>query len=160
MSTDMYDIIKTPLGNLTVIFTDKGVCRIEFRKQNPGEMHRIERREMAPDWTRQFKSYFQGRPVDFGIPLDLREGSSFKQRVWRALQKIPYGETRSYRWVAEQVGKSRAPRAVGRANALNPVPILIPCHRVIRLDGSLGGFSSGVDIKKGLLCLEGALTVA
>jgi methylated-DNA-[protein]-cysteine S-methyltransferase len=86
--------------------------------------------------------------------LDLFGVTDFQRRVWNAMRKIPYGETRSYKWLAQKVGDSRKARAVGQACGSNPLPILIPCHRVIREDGGLGGFSAGLHIKRKLLKLE------
>ncbi len=97
--------------------------------------------------------YMAGEPLDFPDDLDLEKATLFQQRVWRMVQTIPYGQTRSYSWVANQLG-CRAYRAVGQALGKNPVPIVVPCHRVIRSDGSLGGFTGGLDIKKHLLYLE------
>lgn len=165
MSTLLFDTIHSPIGCLSIIFTDKGIGRIEIGRdpkhppavQMTGHAsNTIEQKSMAPAWKRQFENYFQGKPVIFNIPLDIFQGTIFRKKVWKTLQKIPYGETRSYRWVAQQMGMPRAPRAVGQANAKNPIPIIIPCHRVIRSDGSLGGFSCGINIKKALLDLEGA----
>jgi methylated-DNA-[protein]-cysteine S-methyltransferase len=173
VNTCKYDIIKISLGYLTVIFTDKGVSQIRIWKQVPGysqitpspAKHPVFHKacpaphpqKLYPEWRQQLESYFQGKSIIFTIPLDIQEGTAFRRKVWRVLQRIPYGETRSYRWVAEQIGKSRAFRAVGQANAANPIPIIIPCHRVIQADGSLGGFSCGTNIKKELLRLEGIL---
>lgn len=103
--------------------------------------------------------YFSGERVDLsGIPVRLK-GTEFQLRVWRALRGIPYGETRSYSWIARAVGAPRAIRAVARAISRNPILVIIPCHRVIRADSSLGGYSSigGVKLKEELLRLEGAL---
>jgi len=100
--------------------------------------------------------YFAGEPVQFSVPLDSAHGTPFQRRVWKHLMtSIPWGETRSYGEVAASVGNARAARAVGTANKRNPIPILIPCHRVIKADGSLGGYNPGPDIKKRLLRLEG-----
>jgi O-6-methylguanine DNA methyltransferase len=88
--------------------------------------------------------------------MDLSSGTDFQRRVWRALQKIPRGQTRSYGWVARKIGRPKAARAVGTACGANPVPIIIPCHRVIASDGSLGGFGGGLPLKRRLLALEKA----
>jgi O-6-methylguanine DNA methyltransferase len=101
----------------------------------------------------QLQEYFEGKRERFDLPLDLR-GTPFQLRVWRALQAIPFGQTRSYKDIASELGHPAAFRAVGRANGSNPVPIVIPCHRVLRSDGGLGGFSSGLDIKVQLLAME------
>jgi len=105
--------------------------------------------------VKQLQAYAAGQRVCFTIPLDLRAGTVFQQAVWRVLQIIPFGETRSYAWVARQIGKPKATRAVGGACGANPVPIVVPCHRVVASDGSLGGFSGGLALKRRLLALEG-----
>jgi len=98
--------------------------------------------------------YLLGERVDFNVIPFAPEGTSFQQAVWNTLCRIPYGETRSYKWMAEQLAKPNASRAVGNANGKNPIPILIPCHRVIHQDGSLGGYSGGLHVKQFLLALE------
>ena len=100
------------------------------------------------------KTYFNGKQVDFDFPLDLSSGTPFQIMVWNKLKEIPYGECRSYKWVAEQIGNPRAARAVGMANNKNPLPPVIPCHRVIGSDGSLTGYASGLHVKKYLLEME------
>jgi len=104
---------------------------------------------------RALSRYFSGEPALFSFPLDLSAGTAFQREVWRILAGIPHGETRTYGWVAEQTGRPGASRAVGNAVGRNPVPIIIPCHRVLPASGDLGGFSSGVWVKKLLLDLEG-----
>jgi O-6-methylguanine DNA methyltransferase len=99
--------------------------------------------------------YFKGKPVKFSVPLDPPRGTSFERKVWDQLTAIPYGQTRSYSQIAAAIDKPRAARAVGNANGKNSIPILIPCHRVVKADGGLGGYSSGIPIKKALLELEG-----
>ena len=105
------------------------------------------------DVVEQLKSYFAGERKAFDLPLVL-EGTTFQKRVWTALQNIPYGETVSYKVLAERVGSPKAVRAVGAANGANPIPIIIPCHRVSGTDGSLTGFGGGLQLKKRLLELE------
>jgi len=100
-------------------------------------------------------AYLQGKARSFDLPLDLQGQPRFRLKVWEVLQRIPYGRVRSYGWVARKVGKPKAARAVGAACGANPVPLLVPCHRVIAGDGSLGGFSGGLGVKKRLLRLEG-----
>ena len=104
----------------------------------------------------QFEEYFSGRLLDFDLPLEF-DGTAFQRTVWRALTKIPYGETRTYGDIAETIGKPGAMRAVGNANGRNNLPIIVPCHRVIAAGGKLGGFSGGVELKKGLLAHEAAM---
>jgi methylated-DNA-[protein]-cysteine S-methyltransferase len=98
--------------------------------------------------------YFEGRRKAFTIPLDIN-GTPFHREVWRALLTIPYGKTKSYGQIAQQIGKPRAPRAVGQACGANPIPIIIPCHRVLTSTGKIGGYTGGIDIKNALLKLEG-----
>jgi methylated-DNA-[protein]-cysteine S-methyltransferase len=104
--------------------------------------------------TDRLQRYFSGEIVDFPDELDLSAATPFQQKVWQAARRIAYGQTRSYGWLAAQVGKPYAARAVGQAMSRNPLPIIVPCHRVISSDGSLGGFSSGLELKKSLLQLE------
>ena len=139
--------IGTKLGPLRVEFSRLGLCRVEFRRDDlPVATGRL---------AQQLRAYASGQPVHFACRLDLSSGTPFQQKVWRALQSIPRGETRSYGWVARQIGQSRAVRAVGAACGANPIPIVIPCHRVIASDGSLGGFGGGLTLKRRLLKLEG-----
>ena len=109
------------------------------------------------DLPQRLKRYLEGEPIDFPGKLDLAGATCFQQSVWQITRTIPYGETRSYAWVASQLGLPKAARAVGQALARNPLPIVIPCHRVIRSDGSLGGFSGCVEMKRYLLHLEAAI---
>ena len=102
----------------------------------------------------RLRAYFAGRRVDFPDRLDLSGATSFQRAVWEVTRLIPYGETRSYAWLAEKVDRPRAYRAVGQAMGSNPLPVIVPCHRVICSDGSLGGFGSGTNLKERLICLE------
>jgi O-6-methylguanine DNA methyltransferase len=112
------------------------------------------------DLVQRLRSYFAGHRVTFPDEPDLSPATAFQRQVWEITRLIPYGETRSYSWVAEQMGKDGAVRAVGRALGRNPLPIIIPCHRVVEKDGRLGGYSSGVGIKKELLRLEASKSEA
>jgi len=103
-----------------------------------------------------FRAYFAGHRVDFPDRLDFSGATPFQHLVWQAARLIPYGETRSYSWVAGQIGKPDAARAVGQALGRNPLPIIVPCHRVLAAGGGLGGFSGGIKVKRFLLSLEGA----
>lgn len=98
--------------------------------------------------------YCAGKLERFDWPLDWSQGTQFQRRVWRALQEIPSGETRSYQWVAKRIRSPRSVRAVGQANGANPFSLIVPCHRIIRSDGSIGGYAGGVSIKQKLLDLE------
>lgn len=100
------------------------------------------------------QNYCAGKKLAWDFPLNLDGGTAFQQKVWRKLRQIPHGETRSYAWVAAQIGRPKAVRAVGAACGKNPVPIVVPCHRVLQTSGGLGGFSSGLSWKRRLLLLE------
>jgi methylated-DNA-[protein]-cysteine S-methyltransferase len=110
--------------------------------------------ELLPDLVERIIKYFHGEKVAFPDELDLTSASEFQKKVWQAARLIPYGETRSYLWVATQAGNPRASRAAGRALGRNPLPILIPCHRVIACNGGMGGFAGGIGMKMRLLALE------
>lgn len=151
------------LGRLLVATTDHGVCSVKAGRED-AELERalkaefprasIERSAEARRFLSRLNRHLSGQKVKF--PLDIR-GTDFQMRVWNALNGIPRGETRSYCEVAELVGAPRAVRAVANACASNPVPLIIPCHRVIRKDGSLGGYGLGVGRKKALLSTEKAM---
>jgi O-6-methylguanine DNA methyltransferase len=119
-----------------------------FSEYSPDELHRE---------TSALQTYFSGGCPDFPFVLDLSGATVFQKAVWKAVQGIPYGQMKTYQWVAKRIKKPDAMRAVGNALGRNPLPIIIPCHRVIRMDGDLGGFSapSGIRLKKALLALEG-----
>jgi methylated-DNA-[protein]-cysteine S-methyltransferase len=154
-----YDELDTPVGPLLVAADDAGLRRIHFalgrerRSPDPGW-----RRDAAPfrDLAHQLAEYFAGTRRTFDLDL-APEGTSFQLETWRALTAIPYGTTISYAELARRVGRPRAVRAVGAANGQNPLPIVVPCHRVIGKDGSLTGFGGGLEAKRALLELEGAL---
>ena len=117
----------------------------------------MESPEKTAPYVRQLEEYFAGRRRGFDLPLDLR-GTDFQKRCWQELLKIPHGETRSYAEIARAIGNPAAVRAVGLANGKNPIAIIVPCHRVIGSDGSLTGYGGGLDVKRQLLELEGALS--
>jgi O-6-methylguanine DNA methyltransferase len=153
----------SPIGLLRIASTDAGLAYLELPRAGgrgfAGWLARAipgARREeaFAPnrEAIRQVLEYLDGKRSDFDVPLDLR-GTPFQQRVWRALLEIPYGETRSYLQIAREVGTD-AVRAVGSANGSNPVPLIVPCHRVIRSGGKLGGYGGGLDLKRRLLAME------
>jgi methylated-DNA-[protein]-cysteine S-methyltransferase len=106
------------------------------------------------DLIKRLQNYFTGRQGDFPDKLDLSEATEFQRMVWKATRQIPYGETKTYAQIAQQIGKPRAARAVGQALGKNRLPIIIPCHRVLKSDGSLGGFTGGLAMKKRLLAFE------
>jgi methylated-DNA-[protein]-cysteine S-methyltransferase len=143
------------VGWLELRVSDKGVRSISY-VGTPRNPQKSETHPVMVKLIQEFDKYFSGAHTDFTVPLDLRRGTPFQRRVWDELRRIPYGRTVSYRHVAEAIGDSYASRAVGSANKANSIPILIPCHRVVKSDGSLGGYDSGVQIKMRLLELEGA----
>jgi len=106
---------------------------------------------------KRLDAYFSGQPVELEAPLWFAWGTPFQRAVWEAIRAIPYGQTRSYSWIAKRIGRPRAVRAVGNAVKANPLFLLVPCHRVVRADGSLGGFCYGGAVKEWLLRLEGAI---
>lgn len=141
---------ESPIGLLRLRAEDAGLCGIDpVRSRDDAEQPGPLLRRAAG----QLDEYFAGTRRDFDLPLALH-GTPFQRRVWAALLAIPYGETRSYRDIARAVGSPRACRAVGMANHANPVMIVVPCHRVICADGSLGGYGGGQEAKKCLLALE------
>jgi methylated-DNA-[protein]-cysteine S-methyltransferase len=151
-----YCEISTPLCRLVLVGDEQGLRRISFQDTfRPARPAEGWRRAQAPfrDVILQLDAYFAGRLRRFDLPL-APEGTPFQREVWSALTTIPYGETVSYGELARRVGRPTACRAVGAANGRNPIPIIIPCHRVIGADGSLTGFGGGLPIKRRLLLLE------
>ena len=157
-----YDELDSPVGPLLVAADAAGLRRIHFQ-QGRGRLppDPVWRRDPAPfrDLARQLAQYFAGTRRTFDLAL-APEGTSFQLETWRALAAIPYGTTISYSELARRVGRPEAVRAVGAANGQNPLPIVVPCHRVIGKDGSLTGFGGGLPAKRALLELEGAAAVA
>ncbi|AVX30124.1 MULTISPECIES: methylated-DNA--[protein]-cysteine S-methyltransferase [unclassified Carboxydocella] len=157
----------SPIGPLVLVSTEKGLCRLVL----PGEGQATLLNWLNRKWTEeivvernlkvhqqaieQLGAYFAGELQQFDLPLDV-SGSPFQLQVWQELQKIPYGETRTYQEIATNIGKPRAVRAVGQANNRNPIPVIIPCHRVIGKSGALVGYGGGLEVKLYLLGLEGA----
>ena len=145
----------SPIGDLLLVASEEGLVRVEFAgAAAPDDAPRDDKR-LAPV-LRQLAEYFAGDRTDFDIKLAPR-GTPFQLDVWRTLQRIPYGETRSYADIARSIGRPTATRAVGAANGANPIPIIIPCHRVIGSNGSLTGFGGGMGVKRRLLDLESGL---
>lgn len=154
-----YTILKdTPIGALLVAGDQDALQQIRFLGDRDG------RTEIQADWiegsrplrevVRQLTAYFRGRLTEFELPMRA-EGTAFQQRVWQALRQIPFGRTASYGDIARQIGQPSASRAVGAANGKNPIPIVVPCHRIIGSGGALVGFGGGLPIKRKLLQLEG-----
>jgi methylated-DNA-[protein]-cysteine S-methyltransferase len=154
-----YKIVKSPVGRLTLVATADGLAGILWENERPGRVRldvEVEdgRHPVLVETERQLAEYFAGERKAFAVTLD-RAGTAFQLEVWNALPTIPFGETRSYRQIARQIGHPDAVRAVGAANGRNPVAIIAPCHRVIGANGSLTGFAGGLDAKAYLLALEG-----
>lgn len=146
-------ITETPVGLLEIISDGKAITAIRRCYASEGI---ISEDRITCEAKRQLEEYFAGKRKMFDLPI-VPQGTDFRQSVWKALTEIPYGETRSYGEIAAAVGKPSAQRAAGSAIGDNPILILIPCHRVIRADGGIGGFSAGIDMKKFLMKLEGHL---
>jgi methylated-DNA-[protein]-cysteine S-methyltransferase len=150
----IYGFLDTPIGRLLLARDSAGVRHIHFRPHKPAPGW--ERHDRAfEDVSTQLTEYFEGRRRAFELPL-APEGTPFQLRVWNALLEIPYGETISYGELAARIGDRSASRAVGLANGSNPLPIVIPCHRVIGSNGKLTGYGGGLPLKERLLALEGA----
>ena len=146
------EIYESPVGALTILAEKKGIRAIKF-----GEDEEVKSTGKASEMTRravkELEEYFQGKRKEFTVPC-VPEGTDFQKRVWEALTRIPYGVTRTYKEIAVEAGNPKASRAVGMANNKNPVPIIIPCHRVIGSDGKLTGYAGGLGVKEFLLNLE------
>ncbi len=156
-----YDIVETPIGELLLAATDRGLARIHFDPN--GDEEELARtfgnrvlRSPLDDVRRELDEYFAGRRHDFDLPLDLRV-VPFNAEVLGELAQVPYGTTTTYGALAAKVGRPRAARAIGTVMNRNPIPIVLPCHRVIGANGSLTGYGGGLDRKLKLLQLEGAI---
>ena len=149
----------SPVGQLLLAATDKGLRRLHFLRESMPQPGRnevwIESETALQPYREQLFAYFRGELREFTFLLDL-VGTEFQMKCWEALRRIPYGSTCSYRDLARAVGSPRGFRAVGQANHNNPVAIVVPCHRVVGANGSLTGYGGGMDIKEKLLRLEGA----
>ncbi|HEY5803181.1 MAG TPA: methylated-DNA--[protein]-cysteine S-methyltransferase [Lysobacter sp.] len=156
----VHTTIASPVGALLLAASDDGLHLIEFQRPRHPMRRGIDWHEGDNDLlrtaARQLDEYFAGKRLHFELPLAPR-GTPFQREVWQTLADIPYGETISYAQLAQRVGKPSAVRAVGAANGRNPLPLVLPCHRVIGSDGSLTGFGGGLPTKQFLLQLEGAL---
>ncbi len=152
-------IVESPLGQLTLVSTDGTVCGLYL----PQHSHQPDPADLGTRVTggfdaatEQLTEYFAGERTEFSVPLALH-GTDFQLRVWKLLQRIPFGSTRSYAELADELGNPAAVRAVAAANGRNPVSIIVPCHRVIGSDGTLVGYAGGLERKRFLLELEGAI---
>src|SRR6266850_260670 len=156
-----YDIVDSPVGGLFVAATQRGLCRISYW---PDEMEEALAQTFGPrvlrspldDVRRELDEYFEGTRREFDLPLDLRV-APFHADVLAELARVPYGRTETYGSLAAKVGRPRAARAVGTVMNRNPIPIVLPCHRIVGANGSLTGYAGGLDVKLRLLQLEGAM---
>jgi len=158
-----YTVTDSPLGRLLIAATDKGICAIQFadsdeelehglKHEFPFAVRRRDDGAMMP-WKKDLLRQMRGQKLNTALPLDI-QATAFQRRVWAYLQSIPFGDTRSYGQVAKAIGQPSASRAVARACATNPVAVAIPCHRIIRENGGMGGYRWGMDRKKTLLDME------
>ena len=159
-----YTVFDTQFGWMVIVASGHGLCKLTLPQPAPDKALTLIA-DMLPkavastssfrDVISRIELYFEGKQVEFSDILDLRDRTAFQQEVWKATCSIPYGKTRSYGWIAEQLGRPKSGQAVGKALASNPLPIVIPCHRVVgSMRGSLGGFSGGLELKKRLLQVE------
>ena len=144
--------LETPVGRLFLVFKKSYLVGISFDR--PPEIPLRQHTDIAAHAVKELSEYFRKERRLFSVNTAFQEGTDFEQRVWSTLTDIPYGETRSYKWLAERTGNQKAARAVGTALGKNPLPIIFPCHRIIESDGSLGGYTPGTDIKRRLLEIE------
>jgi methylated-DNA-[protein]-cysteine S-methyltransferase len=155
----LYKSMKSPVGQLTLVGSERGLAAVLWEGEDPsrvrlGPMKENPSHPLLSQAQQQLEEYFAGKRRTFSVKLD-PSGTQFQNKVWNALRTIPFGETRSYGQIAEQIGSRKAVRAVGAANGRNPLSIIVPCHRVIGADGTLTGFAGGLKVKARLLELEG-----
>ncbi len=147
-----WETCETNIGILTIVCSEESLLAIDFGEKEPKDAVR-RHTDLTDRTAEQLNEYFSGKRQEFDLPLN-PGGTEFQRRVWEALRSIPYGQTRSYGEVAASIGNPKACRAVGMANNRNPIPVIIPCHRVIGAGGSLVGYGGGLDKKIKLLELE------
>lgn len=152
-------VLDTPIGELSLTADDTGVCGVQFARVESAVD------ELPPDGgtlalaVAELRAYFAGELVDFTVPLSVRRGSEFERAVWRQMSLVPYGETRTYGEVAAAVGDPGGARAVGVACNRNPIPVIVPCHRIVGAGGKLVGFGGGLPRKRHLLELEAGVAL-
>lgn len=151
-------IYKSPIGLLKICEKEGRITNLYLQQGGSGSsmaarLDTVWHSDLLYEAYKQLNEYFRGNRRQFDLPLQY-EGTAFQRQIWGELQNIPYGETRCYEDIAVRIGNEKAVRAVGQANSRNPIMIIIPCHRVIRKDGGIGGFSCGIEAKKYLLNLE------
>ncbi len=162
-----YTTTDSPFGPLLLASTPRGLVRVGLPNQDPEELLQDLSARLSPrvleaprqldEARRELDLYFEGNLDRFDLPLDWSLSAGFRRRVLRAIDRIPYGQTRSYTEMAKTAGNERAVRAAGTACGSNPIPLVVPCHRVLRTSGALGGYGGGLPMKQALLELEGAL---
>lgn len=175
MSVMHYGYLPSPIGKLLLAATERGLCRIDFEEGlaaeveqaslaawaaqldgvSPAAVELLQGGGCIPQAVAELEEYFRGERTVFTVPVYVR-GTPFQERVWQALVDIPYGTVCSYKDIAERIGSPKAVRAVGGANNRNPLPIIVPCHRVVGAAGHMVGYGGGLPIKEALLRLEGA----
>ncbi len=148
---ECYDLFESPVGPLHLIFNAAALTGISFEKPHEIPFRQTKHSALA---IKELGEYFERGRKTFTCRTAFITGTDFEQKTWNALLHIPYGETRAYKWLAEEIGQPHASRAAGQALSKNPIPIIFPCHRIIESDGSLGGYSSGTEIKRRLLEIE------
>lgn len=159
-----YDRLDSPVGPLWVVVSERGLCRVAYGGTEEETVDWAARVGLEPvrdpgavrPYAEELEEYFAGRRRTFDLPVDLSTVSAFARRVLEATARIPFGRLASYRDIARAIGKPGATRAVGNALGDNPVPIIVPCHRIVRSNGAIGGYTGGLEIKWRLLTLEGA----
>lgn len=161
-----YDLFESPIGPLWIVAGQEGLSFLLWNRTHSELLSEIKLKvgrlpirdpKIVSPWHTRLRRYFSGERVLFDRKIAFPDGSPFQQRVWRKLLEIPYGEVRSYQSISNRLKIKGAARAVGNACGKNPLPIVVPCHRVIRQDGSLGGYTGGLHIKNRLLKIEGVL---
>lgn len=144
---------ETKLGKIGIAEDGKGITDLYLANKLSSEDMNIYETPLIKETAKQLQEYLLGERLEFDVPLSIK-GTEFQKQVWKELKNIPYGKTYSYKEIAQKIGKPTAARAVGMANNKNPILIIIPCHRVIGVDGNLIGYAAGLDIKKQLLDME------
>jgi methylated-DNA-[protein]-cysteine S-methyltransferase len=162
-----YATADSPFGPMLLATTPRGLVKLSLPNYDPDETLEQLAAQISPrvleaparldDARRQLDRYFEGKLTEFDLPLDWQLSKGFRRRALRAIDRIPYGRTRSYTEIARSAGNERAVRAAGTACGANPIPIVVPCHRVLRSGGALGGYGGGLPMKEALLELEGVL---
>jgi methylated-DNA-[protein]-cysteine S-methyltransferase len=150
-----WSVIDSPIGDLTLAVDDVGLCRVHFG----GSDRPVDTDPLLTETAEQLKAYFAGELQDFTLPLSVPSGSAFERAVWDQMRKIPYGEMQTYGEVAKIVGDAGAARAVGVACNRNPLPIVVPCHRIVGAGGKMVGFGGGIPTKRHLLELEARVSL-